>query len=185
VQSPGGGLTAAAVGWECPLEDGYGISNHAGNANTASPINTIWGPLMSVSERFTRRTALRRAGALGAAGVATSLWPASRAWAGTSRPRPSTPLRHVIIDCQENRSFDHYFGFAPFAAQSGVPKGYTQPDGNGGAVAPFEFTSLSTPDIGHSWTAIHNEWNHGAMDGFYTTDGINCMGYYTAKELPY
>jgi phospholipase C len=23
------------------------------------------------------------------------------------------------------------------------------------------------------------------MDGFYTTDGINCMGYYTASELPF
>jgi phospholipase C len=23
------------------------------------------------------------------------------------------------------------------------------------------------------------------MDGFYTTDGINCMGYYTAADLPY
>ena len=50
---------------------------------------------------------------------------------------------------------------------------------------PFEFTSLSTPDIGHSWDAVHSEWNAGKMDGFYTTDGINCMGYYTAAELPY
>jgi hypothetical protein len=23
------------------------------------------------------------------------------------------------------------------------------------------------------------------MDGFYTTDGINCMGYYTAQDLPF
>jgi phospholipase C len=134
------------------------------------------------SERFTRRTALRRAGALGAASMAGSLLPATRAGA---RPKAPTPIQHVIIDCQENRSFDHYFGFAPFAGRYGVPSGYTQPDGNGGTVAPFEFTSLSTPDIGHSWSAIHSEYNGGAMDGFYTTDGINCMGYYTATELPY
>ena len=23
------------------------------------------------------------------------------------------------------------------------------------------------------------------MDGFYTTDGIDCMGYYTGDELPF
>jgi phospholipase C len=91
----------------------------------------------------------------------------------------------VIIDCQENRSFDHYYGFAPFAGAYGPPPGYSQPDGHGGSVEPYEFTSLSTPDIGHSWTAIHDQVNSGAMDGFYTTDGIDCMGYYTGTELPY
>jgi phospholipase C len=134
------------------------------------------------SEQFTRRTALKRAGALGAASMAGSLLPATRA---VARPNSPTPIQHVIIDCQENRSFDHYFGFAPFAGRFGVPPSYAQPDGHGGTVAPFEFTSLSTPDIGHSWSAIHSEYDNGAMDGFYTTDGINCMGYYTAKELPY
>jgi phospholipase C len=135
-----------------------------------------------LEERITRRTALKRAGALGAATVAGSLLPARRAF---GRPAARTPLKHVIIDCQENRSFDHYFGFAPFSGAYGVPPGYTQPDGHGGSVAPYEFTSLSTPDIGHSWTAVHNEWHGGAMDGFYTTDGIDCMGYYTARELPF
>ena len=133
---------------------------------------------------LTRGTLLRRAGALGAAGLAAPMLSisATRARAATS---PSTPLRHLIIDCQENRSFDHYFGFAPFSGRFGVPRGYCQPDGNGGSVAPYRFTSLSTPDIGHSWNAVHDEWNGGAMDGFYTTDGINCMGYYTAAELPF
>ena len=55
----------------------------------------------------------------------------------------------------------------------------------GGSIFPYEFTSLSTPDIGHSWGEVHSEWNSGAMNGFYTTDGINAMGYYTAAELPF
>ena len=71
------------------------------------------------------------------------------------------------------------------AAGLGPPAGYTQPDANGGSVAPFEFTALSTPDIPHSWSAVHAQWDNGAMDGFYTTDGINGMGYYTAAELPF
>jgi phospholipase C len=134
--------------------------------------------------RLTRGTLLRQAGALGAAGLAAPMlsMSATRARAATS---PTTPLRHLIIDCQENRSFDHYYGFAPFSGSFGVPNGYSQPDGNGGSVAPFHFPSLSTQDIGHSWDAVHAEWNGGVMNGFYTTDGINCMGYYTAADLPF
>jgi phospholipase C len=90
-----------------------------------------------------------------------------------------------VVACQENRSFDHYYGFAPFAGSSGPPPGYAQPDGQGGLVQPYHFTSLSTPDIGHSWGAMHAEYDHGAMDGFYTTNGINCLGYYTEQDLPF
>ncbi len=139
-----------------------------------------------IGHQITRRTLVKGAGVLGAASAAGSLLSTGQAYAqGPARSPGTTPLEHVIIDCQENRSFDHYYGFAPFVGPYGVPAGYSQPDGHGGSVKPFEFTSLSTPDVGHSWTAIHREWNGGAMDGFYTTDGINCMGYYTARELPY
>ncbi len=143
----------------------------------------------TVSPNFGRRTFSKAAGAAAAAGVAAPVLSSTAALASARarsvRPAPSTPLKHVIIDCQENRSFDHYYGFAPFAGSAGVPTGYSQPDGAGGKVAPFQFTSLGTPDIGHSWNAVHSEWNGGKMDGFYTTDGINCMGYYTAAQLPY
>ena len=122
------------------------------------------------------------AGILGAA-------PLHRVLAKSAPQSPSAklPINHVIISCQENRSFDHYFGYAAQvqAAGFGPPVGYSQPDGNGGKVIPYEFTSLSTPDIGHGWSDVHNEWNGGAMNGFYTTDGINAMGYYTAAEIPY
>ena len=143
----------------------------------------------TVSPNFGRRTFFKAAGAAAAAGVAAPVLSSTAALASARarsvRPAPATPLKHVIIDCQENRSFDHYYGFAPFAGSAGVPTGYSQPDGAGGKVAPFQFTSLGTPDIGHSWNAVHSEWNGGMMNGFYTTDGINCMGYYTAAALPY
>jgi phospholipase C len=137
---------------------------------------------------ITRRTFLKRAGAAGVAVAGGTLWATAPAAAQARRtPAVETPLEHLVIACQENRSFDHYFGYAPQvqAAGFGPPAGYGQPDGQGGSVAPFEFTALSTPDIGHSWSAVHGEWDGGAMDGFYTTDGINCMGYYTAAELPF
>jgi phospholipase C len=139
-----------------------------------------------VASRVTRGIFLKTAAVLGAAGLGAPLLPSGRALAtGSAVSQGASRIQHVIVSCQENRSFDHYFGFAPFAGRYGVPAGYTQPDGNGGSVAPYHFTSLSTTDIGHSWSAVHSEWNSGKMDGFYTTDGINCMGYYTGTELPF
>ena len=129
-----------------------------------------------------RRALLKGAGALGLAGLTAP-------WAGALNAIGSTksgmPIKHVIVDMQENRSFDHYYGFAPFAGSYGPPPGYSQPDGQNGFVSPYHFTSLSTPDIGHGWNATHGEWDSGKMDGFYTTDGINCLGYYTAADLPF
>src|SRR2546421_5402267 len=127
-----------------------------------------------------RRTFLKGAGALGLASLVTPVIPSAAATFLKGR----NPLQHVIVDLQENRSFDHYYGFAPFTGKYGVPPGYTQPDGNGGTVVPYHFTSLSTSDIRHNWSATHGEDDGGAMDGFYTTDGINCIGYYTARDPP-
>src|SRR5215471_19933742 len=129
-----------------------------------------------------RRTLLKGAGLAGAAVLGGGLLRSTNAGASANTP---FPIKHVVVACQENRSFDHYYGFAPFAGSFGPPTGYSQPDGNGGLVQPFHFTSLSTPDIGHSWGAMHAEYDSGAMDGFYTTNGINCLGYYTAEELPF
>ena len=118
-----------------------------------------------------RRTFLKAAGALGLAGLATPIVPGAAA----TFLRRRNPIEHIVVDLQENRSFDHYYGFAPFTAPYGVPTGYSQPDGIGGRVVPYHFTSLTTPDIGHGWNATHAEYDGGAMDGFYTADGINAM----------
>jgi phospholipase C len=134
---------------------------------------------------ITRRTFLKRAGAAGVAVAGGTLWATSPAARAARAGRAETPIKQLVIACQENRSYDHYFGRALGPAGYGPAPGYTQPDGMGGTFAPFEFTALSTPDIPHSWDAVHAQWNNGAMDGFYTTDGSNGMGYYTASELPF
>jgi phospholipase C len=139
-------------------------------------------------DRFTRGTFLKKSGAAGVAVAGGTLWSTAPAAARARRvTKAQTPIKQLIVSCQENRSFDHYYGYAPQvqARGFGPPPGYTQPDGNGGGVAPFEFTALSTPDIPHSWGAVHRQWDNGAMDGFYTTDGLDGMGYYTAAELPF
>jgi phospholipase C len=129
-----------------------------------------------------RRTFLKGSVAAGAATLSGGVL----AGAVKAARRPAdTPLKHIIVDCQENRSFDHYYGYAPQVQKAGFgpPAGYSQPDGSGGSVVPYRFTELGTPDIGHSWTAVHAQWDGGAMDGFYTNAGIWSMGYYTAQEL--
>jgi phospholipase C len=148
---------------------------------------------MSHDEAYTRRTFLRKTGAAGIAVAGGTLWATSPAAARARRGRVDTPLRHLIISCQENRSFDHYFGYAPQVQAKGYgpPPGYTQPDALGGRHAPFELTSLTSEDPPHWWQAVHAQVNGGKMDGFYTMaqvypgDGNVAMGYYTANELPF
>jgi phospholipase C len=144
-------------------------------------------------DTYSRRTFLKKTGAAGVAVVGGTLWATSPAAARARRGRPETPLRHLIISCQENRSFDHYFGYAPQvqAAGYGPPRGYFQPDAAGGRHAPFELTSLTSPDPPHWWQAVHEQVAGGRMDGFYKMsqvfpgDGNVAIGYYTERELPF
>jgi phospholipase C len=134
---------------------------------------------------LTRRTFLKGSLAAGAAVAGGGLF--TTAIHAKSRPGADTPLEHIIVACQENRSFDHYFGYAPQvqAAGFGPPAGFSQPDGSGGSVSPYRFTDLGTPDIPHDWGSVHGQWDNAAMDGFMTHSGIWAMGYYTAAELPF
>ena len=107
-----------------------------------------------------------------------------------TRPQATTTgdgsaITHVLVACQENRTFDTYFGYYPKAGAFGVPANYSQPDGKGGSLLPQHATQYSTQDINHTWAAIHSEWDNGQMDGFATTDGANAMIYYDSSDLPY
>jgi phospholipase C len=137
---------------------------------------------MVLEQGITRRSALKSAGLVAAAGVMSPLVNAPAA-AARRRPRSRLPIKNIVVDCQENRSFDHYYGFAPWIGRYGVPRGWGQPDGHGGIFRPYHFDAFSTPDIGHSWSAMHSEWNGGQMNGFYTTDGANALGYYNERDL--
>lgn len=123
----------------------------------------------------------------GAAALGVPLLDSHPAAASRRRKRRlrQMPLRHIVVDCQENHSFDNYYGYAPWIGRYGVPHGYSQPDGQGGSVAPYH---LSTPTPGNpneGWAVYHGEWSHGSMDGFYTNGGNNALGYYTGRDLPF
>jgi phospholipase C len=107
---------------------------------------------------MSRRSFIKATGAGVVAVLGGSLYATAPAAARAQRvAKVATPLRHVVISCSENRSFDHYFGYAPQvqAAGFGAPDGYSQPDAAGNPHFPFEFDSLETPDPPHSWGAIH------------------------------
>jgi phospholipase C len=137
------------------------------------------GPVIS------RRTFLKGSAAAGVALAGGALWTTA------IQPRRAhaaeTPIRHVIVACQENRSFDHYFGYAPRvqAAGFGPPAGFGQPDGHGTAVRPYHLTRLSTPDLPHDWRSVQAQVDGGAMDGFLAHGGLPALGYYTERDLPF
>lgn len=72
----------------------------------------------------------------------------------------ATPIQHIVVIMQENRSFDNLFNGFPGAdtVQSGMM---------GGQVVPLRQVPLGgTPDIDHSHTQWWRQWDHGKMDGF-------------------
>jgi len=130
---------------------------------------------------YSRRQWLQRVSALGLAGAASRI----HLHGQQASAAVTYPIKNVVICCNENRSFDHYYGYAPFVGSHGVPAGYSQPDGKGGTVTPHHLTSGISPDPTHDWAHIHGEWNNGAMNGFYTTDGSGALGYYDQSDLPF
>jgi phospholipase C len=143
---------------------------------------------MDGSERFTRTAFLQRSGAAAVALLGGSLWATAPAAARARRGwRDDPPIRNLVISCQENRSFDSYFGFAPEVQRRGFgpPRGFSQPDAAGGMHPVFHRTALRSADPYHSWGHSHLQYDGGRMDGFFRSSGEAATGYYTADELPF
>ena len=145
---------------------------------------------------FSRRLFLQQAGAAGLTAMAPPLLaqphgvPAALRVAAGLRPE-SLPARGagipqiktIILLMQENHSFDHYFGsYSGLPSGWGIPANYTS-----GGQAPFHFTTLTdnNNDPNHSWSAIHEGYANGAMNGWFAANGMNALGYYNASDLAY
>jgi phospholipase C len=146
--------------------------------------------------------------------AATGLFPVMAiAASGAPQSRNATPIQHVIIIMQENRSFDSYFGTFPGA--QGAPKNTCVPldpsNPNTGCVAPFHDQHDVNAGGPHSASSAQQDADNGIatqkMDGFILTqtnalsqqckakakdcplyvpgtDRHDVMGYHTAAELP-
>jgi len=142
---------------------------------------------------FLERTAWA-AGLAGAAGLPPSALLAEAAEAGYRHaplpPPRNVPIDHFVVLMMENRSFDHYFGWASHDADASQRQ--TFPDADGTQVATRHFSTLGTggmqykgcghPDPGHGW----NSGRAQLLGGFLATGSGNdefALTYFNAGEL--
>ncbi len=106
----------------------------------------------------------------------------------------SLPFDHIIVLMMENRSFDEYFSKLPDVGVTDVDVATDQdfnydPDTNPPTkIHRYHETRYCIDDTDHEWTAVHLQYDNGAMDGFVSTNnpgGARAMGYYDETDLPY
>jgi phospholipase C len=98
---------------------------------------------------------------------------------GASGPAsvPGTPIQHVVIIMQENRSFDHMFNGFPGAdtVRTGMYKGVE---------VPLVPTHLGNgKDLDHSHTGWWQQWDGGAMDNFANKGSMLPYSYIKESEV--
>src|SRR5882724_6614820 len=98
--------------------------------------------------RQSRRSVLQQLGTL--AGIGLTLDACSQSTPISSSPASIESIQHIIIGCQENRSFDTYFGYYEKAGNFGIPAKYSQPDGKGGTATPHKFHIHDTRSEEHT-----------------------------------
>jgi phospholipase C len=141
-----------------------------------------------------RREFLTRTAALaGAAGLASlparSLISAAATSQASPLPSPSNmPIDTFVVLMQENRSFDHYFGWRSDA--DGKNAGLFYPDDVGvphptHPLAPdFQGCAFNDPD--HSWEGGRVEYDGGKLDGFRRSPNDDfALGYYNEADIPF
>ena len=102
-----------------------------------------------------------------------SLLPAAPA----ERAASTTPIAHVLILIQENRSFDNFFARFPGADGARYGRMHT------GARTPLVQRSLTSQPIDHMHGAFLRAYDGGKMDGF-DLEGLGRTGK-TAGKVPY
>jgi phospholipase C len=117
----------------------------------------------------------------------------------SAHDRDRSPIDHVVILMQENRSFDSYFARLHFQGQprtAAEPREASNPNPlnpAAPAIEAFHATAYCTSaDLNHSWTGTHGSIDGGEMDGFTAANedptdptGSRAMGYFTIQDLPF
>ena len=97
--------------------------------------------------------------------------PALRASGAAHAPSTTTPIQHVVLIVQENRSFDNFFSTFPGA--DGTTTGR-----EGSKTVPLHRAHLyERCDFGHGYNGFIRDYNGGKMNGFGKEGGSrNCPG---------
>jgi phospholipase C len=96
------------------------------------------------------------------------------------------PIDHIIVLCEENRTFDNYFGTYPGAnGFSGNISLHIAPFSNV-TVSPYHLSTTTTHDLNHAHSTAMVAYDNGRMDGFiYAEQSALAMGYYDFRDIPY
>jgi phospholipase C len=110
---------------------------------------------------------------------------------GMTDPKLLDGIDTIVVLCMENRSFDHYLGSRLLdegRAIDGLTGDESNPAPDGSTVPVYRMDEFATEDISHDWEPCHQQWNHGANDGFVKAHaGPNQndpMGYHDRNQLP-
>lgn len=122
-------------------------------------------------------------------------------------PASSSPITHIVVLMQENRSFDHWLGWladdqgyleagrrrhgSRFTVAGRQRQHFTGADGSvatmhlpGASDETNPFRGCGHPDPGHSWNDGRAERDHGFLAEASGNDDF-ALGYYRAPDLPF
>jgi phospholipase C len=146
------------------------------------------------SDLFARRRFLHGAGLVGGAAALAGLSSTARTALAAVAPAGSAlrDIEHIVILCQENRSFDHYFGMLSGVAGFSDPS--VQPDpvtgrtvfeqldpnplnGVGATMLPWRVQPATSAaqcmvDVDHSWQSQHVSYARGTNAAFMTSHTV-------------
>jgi phospholipase C len=117
------------------------------------------------------------AGIIGCGGSLLAVAPSPPVAVSTVSPIPGSPIQHIVIIMQENRSFDNLFNGYPGAdtVQGGM---------NGDELVPLKPVALGdSRDLSHSHMRWLKDWDNGQMDGF-AQDGSLLPYSYVPRQGP-
>jgi phospholipase C len=102
--------------------------------------------------------------ALNACGGAWSSLPSGSAPVGMPSTSGSSPIKHVVLVIQENRSFDNFF--AKFPGAHGATRGKMKVHGVDQWVTLKQHALVTPTDIQHCHASFVTDYDGGKMDGF-------------------
>ncbi|HKQ40402.1 MAG TPA: alkaline phosphatase family protein [Verrucomicrobiae bacterium] len=149
---------------------------------------------LNTHKGITRRQFIRRSTAAAGIAAASTLPQLAQAAVAVRRnkrlPLPQrSGIRHFVVVMMENRSFDHFLGWAPGA--DGRQAGLTYLDRSGLPQSTYplapDYQGCGHPDPDHSYQGGRVEYNSGACDGWLRAAANDnyAIGYYTQADLPF
>jgi phospholipase C len=120
-------------------------------------------------------------------------------------PAAMLAMKHIIVELQENRSFDNYFSkMNEYRAMNGINDNAVDerndaiglPDVAGNLVTPFHSQTACQENLSPNWNSEHSDYDGGKMDNFLKTgndlghstfdpNGTRAISYYDWTDLPY